>query len=197
MGEVGGELAEGGQLFGLHLNAGDFADAVEQDGDAALRHGRDGGQHLGKQFSGDVERPDLADGVAGAAVAFHAGVGQQAGDLAHAGDEEGDVAALRAADVHLAAQHDVHPHGGVAFAEHQGIRVRLCARGRARRARDSLGPPCLERGNLAQGGYDLGDRTSALRGETARRLLFDLGSCLHGFRVYLAAMNKDVYADPF
>ena len=46
VGEVAGELAEGGELFGLLLHAGDLADAVEQGGDAALRHGRDGGEHV-------------------------------------------------------------------------------------------------------------------------------------------------------
>jgi hypothetical protein len=91
VGEVGGELAEGGELLGLHLDAGDLADAIEQDGDAALAHGGDGGEHLREFFLGDVERPDVADGVAVAAVALHAGVGQDAGELADAGDEEGEV----------------------------------------------------------------------------------------------------------
>ena len=55
--EIGGEFAEGGELFRLLLHARDLADAVEQDGDAALRHGGDGGEHLGKERLVDVERP--------------------------------------------------------------------------------------------------------------------------------------------
>jgi hypothetical protein len=36
VGEVAGELAEGGEFFALLLDAGDFADAVEESGDDAL-----------------------------------------------------------------------------------------------------------------------------------------------------------------
>ena len=48
MREVGGELAERGELFGLLLHAGDLADAVKQDGDAALAHGGDGEEQSGE-----------------------------------------------------------------------------------------------------------------------------------------------------
>ncbi len=89
VGEVGGELAEGGELLGLLLHAGDLADAVEQGGDAALRHRRDGGEHLGEEGLVEVERPGGADGEAVSAVGLHAGEGKLAGHLAGAADQEG------------------------------------------------------------------------------------------------------------
>ena len=119
MGEVGGELAERGELLGLHLHAGDFADTVEQDGDAALSHRGNRGEHVGELLFGDVERPGVADAVAVSAVALHTGVGEKTGELSEAGDEEGDVAALGAADVDLAAQQNVHAGRRVALPEEE------------------------------------------------------------------------------
>ena len=72
MGEVSGELAEGGELLGLLLHAGDFADAVEEDVDAALAHGRDGCEHVVEKRFVDVEDPDGSYGVSVASVALHA-----------------------------------------------------------------------------------------------------------------------------
>ena len=42
VGQIAGELAEGGELFSLLLDAGDFAHAVKQGGDDALGHGGNG-----------------------------------------------------------------------------------------------------------------------------------------------------------
>ncbi len=77
VGQVAGQLAQSIQLLGLLLQAGHLADAIEQDGDAALRHGGDGRQHLGKHFAIDLQAPDVGGGKAVAAEGLHAGEGQQ------------------------------------------------------------------------------------------------------------------------
>ena len=46
VGQVAGELAESTKLLCLLLDAGDFADAIEERRDHALPHGRDGENHL-------------------------------------------------------------------------------------------------------------------------------------------------------
>ncbi len=51
VGQIAGELAESGELFSLLLDAGDFADAIEQRGDDALRHGGNGLEHLREDVS--------------------------------------------------------------------------------------------------------------------------------------------------
>ena len=175
VGEVGGELAEGGEFFRLQLHAGDFADAVEQDGDAALRHGGDGGEHLRELGFGDVERPGVADAVAVAAVALHARVGKQAGELADAGDEEREVAALVAADVDLPGEQDVHAGGRIAFAEEHGSGADFAFDAVLRDPEVFLVGEAVEGFDLAQGRDDLGggrlgprrDRGS-LQGELGR-----------------------------
>jgi hypothetical protein len=58
VGQVAGQLAQGGELFRLLLDAGDLAHAVEQRGDHALGHGRDGLEHLRKQRFVNQQRPD-------------------------------------------------------------------------------------------------------------------------------------------
>ena len=117
MREVGGEFAESGELFGLLLHAGDFADAVEQDGDAALAHGGDGEEQSGEEVLMEIERPGLADGEAIAAVGLHAGVGEFAGHLSGAADEEGHGAGVAASDVDLAAEDEVEVDCGLVLAE--------------------------------------------------------------------------------
>ena len=57
VGQVAGQLAQGGELFGLLLDAGHLAHAVEQRGDDALRHGRDGPEHLGNSDLWNGQRP--------------------------------------------------------------------------------------------------------------------------------------------
>src|SRR5438874_1590627 len=120
MREVGGELAEGSDLFRLHLHARDLAHAAEQNGDAALSHRGDGLEHVWELLFGDIEHPDFANGVAGAAVALHARVRKKAGELAGTSDEEGDGAAGGAAHVDLAKEHDVHAHGRRILKEEHG-----------------------------------------------------------------------------
>src|ERR1017187_10919436 len=56
--QIAGELAEGVELFSLLLDSGNFAHAVEQRGDHALGHGRDGLKHLGKESHGNEERSE-------------------------------------------------------------------------------------------------------------------------------------------
>ena len=51
MGQVAGQLAQGGELFSLLLDARDFADAVEQRGNDALGHGGNGLKHLREERS--------------------------------------------------------------------------------------------------------------------------------------------------
>ena len=47
--QVTRKFAQGRELLGLLLDAGDFADAVEQGGDHALRHAGNGLEHGRKQ----------------------------------------------------------------------------------------------------------------------------------------------------
>ena len=89
VGKISGQLAEGVELFGLLLEAGDFADAIEQNGDAALPHRGHRAKHLGKHLAVEIERPDIGDDVSVSAVGLHAREGKQAGDLAGAANEEG------------------------------------------------------------------------------------------------------------
>ena len=72
MREIPGQLAQGCELFRLLLNACDFADAIEQCGDDALRHRGDGLEHLRKNRAVNQQRPDGRNGKSLAAVAFHA-----------------------------------------------------------------------------------------------------------------------------
>ncbi len=88
MREIAGELAECVELFGLLLQAGDFAHAVEQDGDAALRHRGNGSQHLREDGLWKVESPCVGNDIAVAAVGLHAREGQEPGDLSGAADKE-------------------------------------------------------------------------------------------------------------
>src|SRR5260370_21348962 len=78
--EIGGELAEGEELFGLLVHAGEVADAIEQEGDAALADGGDGEEHRGEEILMDVEYPDGAYGAAVGAPGLHAGAGQLSGE---------------------------------------------------------------------------------------------------------------------
>ncbi len=104
VGEVGGELAQCAEFFALLLDAGNFANAVEEGGDDALAEGGDGGQHLRKYGFVKDEAPTLLCGESLASVTGHARVGEQAGHLAAAADEEGHGAGARTADVELALE---------------------------------------------------------------------------------------------
>ena len=120
VGEVAGEFAEGGEFFCLLLHAGDFADAIEQGGDAALRHGGDGLEHGGEERLMDGEGPAFADGDAVATVRLHAREGELAGHLAGAADEEGDGAGVAAADLDLTAEDELEAIAGSALKEDDG-----------------------------------------------------------------------------
>src|SRR5258708_39164701 len=61
VGEVRGQLAQGGQLLRLLLHARDLAYAVKQYRDAALGHRGDRGEHLGEGVLVDIETPDGAN----------------------------------------------------------------------------------------------------------------------------------------
>jgi len=59
--------------------------------------------------------PAIGDGESLAAVAFHAGKGQQAGHLPGAADEQGHGAAVLAADMDFAPEDEHHVLGWCAF----------------------------------------------------------------------------------
>ncbi len=115
VGQVAGEFTERGELFSLLLDAGYFAHAVEQRGDYALGHGRDGLKHLRKDGLGNDERPDRRDGEALPAVGLHAREGEYAGHLSCAADEQGHGATMLAADMNLAFEDKDHVLGRGAF----------------------------------------------------------------------------------
>ncbi len=87
--EIGSELTEGDELFGLLVHAGEVADAIQEQSDAALADGWDGAEHLGKEILMDVEHPDGADAAAVCSPGLHAGVGQFSGESGGAADETG------------------------------------------------------------------------------------------------------------
>ncbi len=117
MGQVAGQLAEGGELFGLLLDACDLADAVNEGGNHALGHGGNGLEHLGEQRLVNEQRRDRGDGKSLAAGGLHARKGQQAGDLTGASDEQGHGTAMLTADVNFALEDEDHVLGGRAFLE--------------------------------------------------------------------------------
>ena len=109
--QVAGELAEGIELFSLLLDSGNFTDAVEERGDDALGHGRDGLKHLGEQGFGNEESPDGGDRESLAAVGFHAGEGEDTGHLSCAANEQSHGAAVLAAHVDFAFEDEDHVRG--------------------------------------------------------------------------------------
>ena len=115
--QIAGELAEGGKLFRLLLDARDLADAVEERGDDSLGHGGNGREHLREERAVDEQRPHGRDGESLAAVALHAREGQHAGHLSGAADEERHRAAVLAAHVNLALEDEDHVLGRSAFFE--------------------------------------------------------------------------------
>ena len=182
--QVSGELAERGKLLRLHFHARDLADAAQQNGHAALGHGRDGLQHVGENVFGNFQDPDVADGVAGAAVPLHARVGEQAGELAGTGDKEGDGAAGGAPDVHLSAEHDAHGRGRCVLVEENGAGAGLALYSVTREPKVFIVGETFEGPDAAQGLCDLmgrgGDRRRGgrdfqlkLRGFHRRRVYRD------------------------
>ena len=86
--EIASQFAQGSELFSLLLDAGDFAHAIEEGGDDALRHGGNGREHRRKLGFIDKQRPYRSNGEALAAVELHAREGQQARHLPGAADEQ-------------------------------------------------------------------------------------------------------------
>uniref|UniRef100_E6QI92 Uncharacterized protein n=1 Tax=mine drainage metagenome TaxID=410659 RepID=E6QI92_9ZZZZ len=115
VGEIAGELAEGGEFFALLLDASDLADAVEEGVDGALAERGDGLHHLREHGFVEQERPDRLDGEALATVACHAGKRQEAGHLSCASDEERHRTGALASDVDFALEDEDHLLGGHAF----------------------------------------------------------------------------------
>ena len=150
--EVCGELAQGGELLGLLLHAGYFAGAVQQHGDAALRHRRDCSQHLGEDALVNIETPHRADGIAVATIALHAREGELARHLACAADPQSGGTGVAAAHVNLAHQDEVKLVDGAAFEEDDGT-VFACGLGAVRGEPGVFGfGKAIERWNRAQGG---------------------------------------------
>ena len=121
--QISGQLTESRELFSLLLNARDFADAVEQRGDNALRHGGDGREHFRENRAMNQQRPDRRDGESLAAVALHAREGQQAGHLPGAADKQRHGAAVLAAHMNLAFEDEDHVLGRSAFLEENVARI--------------------------------------------------------------------------
>ena len=117
MGQVARELAEGGELFSLLLDAGDFANPVEEGGNDALGHGGNGLKHLREEGLGDEERPEGRDGESLSAVAFHAGKGEHTGHLPGAANKQGHGSAVLAADMDFALEDEDHVQDRRAFFE--------------------------------------------------------------------------------
>ena len=185
MGEIGGELAESVEFFRLLLDAGDFADAVQQNGDAALGHGWDGGEHLGEERVGDIERPDGADCEAFAAVVLHAREGKLAGHGAGAADEESDVACMAAAHLNLAAEDEVHIVGRVVVAEENGAVGADALVAVGREPGVFLFGKAVELGDGAESGDDLRERRG-LCGWAGKDWLICLIELLRGEQAFVA-----------
>jgi hypothetical protein len=124
VGEIGSEFAEGGEFFGLLLHAGDLADAVEQDGDAALSHGGDGSEHVGEELFREGESPCGTDGEAVSSPGFHSGERKFSSHLASATDEEAGRTGVAPANLDLAGEDDVHAVAGASLQEEEGA---VCA----------------------------------------------------------------------
>ena len=167
VGEIGGKLAERGELFCLELHAGELADSVQQDGDATLAHGGDGGQQLGEAGFGDVDGPDGANGVAVAAVALHPREGQFAGELAGAADEDGDRPGVAAAHLDVAMKDDVQVDGGLILLEQQRTVFADALTAVGGDPGVLLVGKAVELAHGAQGGDDLRDGSGVLGGAGA------------------------------
>ena len=143
MRQIAGQLPERRELFRLLLDARDLADAVEQRGNHALRHGGDGRQHLREERAVNQQRPNGRDGESLAAVALHARKRQHAGHLPGAADEERHGAAVLAAHMDLAFEDEHHVFGRSAFFEENVAGVRHDSwPWRASQRRSSRGRPC-------------------------------------------------------
>ena len=115
--QVAGQLAQGGELLGLLLDAGHLADPVEEHRDHPLGHGGDGLEHLREERFGNEQRPHIGDGKSLAAGSLHARERQQAGYLTGAADEQGHGTAVLAAHMDFAPEDKDHPLGGRALLE--------------------------------------------------------------------------------
>src|ERR1700733_5864567 len=158
MAEVRGEFAEGVEFFRLLLNAGDLADPIEQHGDAALAHGGDGGEHLGEQSVGNVERPDRTETEALTAIVLHTREGKLAGHRACTPDEQSDIASMTSAHLHLAAQNKVHIVRGVIVTEEDGAVGTDSLRAMSRKPCVLFFGQAIELSDGAESGDDLRDR---------------------------------------
>src|SRR5260370_8196198 len=111
--EIGGELAEGEELFGLLVHAREVADAIEQEGDAALADGGDDEEHRGEEILMNVGHPAGANAAAVGSPRLHAGVGQLSGERGGPADEVGDGTGVAAGGKEPSPGNDVHGGGGV------------------------------------------------------------------------------------
>ena len=124
MGQIAGELAEGGELFGLLLDAGHLAHAVKQSGDDALGHGGNGREHLGEFLLHDEQGPDWRDRETLAARRLHARERQQSRHLSRAADEQLHRSAALPAHVNLTFEDKDHAIGWLALFEQDVSRLR-------------------------------------------------------------------------
>src|SRR5208282_2420223 len=120
MRQIAGQLAQGVELFALLFEAGDFADTIEQHGDAALPHGGDGEQHFGEDLPVKIESPCVGDDKAVSSMRLHAREGKEPGDLSGPADKESSGGASFAANVNFTLEDNTHFRGGLAFMEERG-----------------------------------------------------------------------------
>ena len=106
--KVAGQLPQSRKLFGLLLDAGHFAYAVEQRRNHPLCHGGNGRHHLRKKRAVNKQEPYRRHGESLAAVAFHPREGKHSGHLSGTANEECHRATMLAAHMDLALENEYH-----------------------------------------------------------------------------------------
>ena len=195
MREVGSKLAERGELLGLLLQTRDLANAIEQGRDATLPHGRNGDQHLGEEVLVDVECPRGAHRVTVPAVSLHARVGEFAGHLAGAANEECDRAGLQTPYLDLTFEDEVQIYGGLAFAKDESSVFADTLLAVGGEPGVLLFAETVERSYVAQCGDDFRNG-SRFRGGSCKNLLLRLVERLVGKQAFVAVQSGHVGGAP-
>src|SRR5271170_212102 len=84
MRQIASQLAEGVELLRLLFDARNFADAIQQHGNADLPHRGHSAQHLGEDFPVEIESPGIGDNKAMSAMRLHTGEREYPGNLSGA-----------------------------------------------------------------------------------------------------------------
>jgi hypothetical protein len=115
MSQIAGQLAKGGELFSLLLDASYLADPVQQRGNDPLPYRRDCKEHLWEMGLVNRNGPNRRNGKALSAVAFHAREWQQTCHLSGAADKQRHGTAVLTAHVNFTFEDENHPLGRSAF----------------------------------------------------------------------------------